>query len=647
MAQASITNEPADESAILAEWQDEARELATFVSSVCAPPSDEPTEDFAEKHVIVQDGPFAGTPWRKDFTPLAPLIFARMRHHSTRRFILMMSAQYIKTLSLLINFLRNAKHDPAATMWVMADAESMSEFIDKRLMPYIEACDVVAPLFVRKVKNLIQFQGMNLMLRGANSRAKLQSDPVRDVYCDERREWKKGSIDLLRKRMRTFPNAREISAGTAGVENDELHLDYKEGTQTRGHIRCLHCGHSQPIRFGKDKTCMWPARECGGFVWEESERTKSNGIWNYDEVTKTVRFECENPKCRALYVNAQKYELLRTMHTHDYNPNPLKGVVSFSGCAFEAIWESCDWDKLVLEFLRAVDQAKLGNLEPLKTFITETLGEPWEDRLGVIEDFGFLEARKAPYKYGEVWAEEKRRFMAADKGERGGEHYWWVIRAFGLFGKSRLIAHGNCKTYAELEEIRNLYKVLPKDAMIDSGFQAQSVYRFCKGSGWKAFKGDRVQFYVVTVPHPKYPARTITVRQMWRVTRGVVYNAKTRARVSDIKLYTMANDTVNDCLAEYMTGLVGDFTVPNETEREYFEQIGGDVRRSKMDSRGVVEYYWETVGPNHYRDCERMIVVAAVASRTINLQVRAKKQDDPQHNAESQPEKDSEAVKQG
>ncbi len=48
------------------------------------------------------------------------------------------------------------------------------------------------------------------------------------------------------------------------------------------------------------------------------------------------------------------------------------------------------------------------------------------DQLGVIEDFGFLDQRRAEYDFGEPWAEEHARFMAADRQAAGGEHYWWV-----------------------------------------------------------------------------------------------------------------------------------------------------------------------------------------------------------------------------
>lgn len=600
------------------EWAEQEREFAGFLSGLCTPPSTEPTEVWAEKHVEVQDGPFAGSKWRLKFTPLAKFIFAKMRQPGMKRVTIMMSAQYVKTTALLIDFLRNAKEDPADTMWVMAEADHMGEFIEKRLMPYVEGCEPVAKLLVGKSKNMVRFEGMHLLLRGSNSRAKLQSDPIRRVYCDERREWKPGSIDLLRKRMRTFPNALEISAGTPGNERDELHCDYLEGSQTRAHFHCPKCGHSQPIRFGREATALWPAeRECGGFRWETSEVTRPGGQWNWEELRKTVFLECENPACRARFTNNEKYELIRTMHTHDYNPLAPPTHASIGGSAFEAIWESCDWDKLVEEFLKAVEAARHGNVEPLRAFITETLGEPWRDELGVVENAGYLETRKEDYDFGEVWPEEQRRFMAADKQEKGGEHYWWLIRAFGFGGNSRLIAYGRCNTRVELEEIRKQYGVKPVNAVIDSGFQAQEVYRFCLSTGWKAFKGDQCDFYLVQQPG-KRPGEMVTMRQLWRKTAAAVYNAVTRRRVAVVPLFTFADDPMKDELTAYSMGLVGHWTVPSRIDRVYIKHMAAEKREERVDARGRISYFWKQVyADNHLRDCEKMIQVAAIASRTI------------------------------
>ena len=87
------------------------------------------------------------------------------------------------------------------------------------------------------------------------------------------------------------------------------------------------------------------------------------------------------------------------------------------------------------------------------------------------------------------WPLEKTRFLAADRQARGGEHYFWVARAFGAGGASRLIGYGRCNTTSELEEVRKQLNVPVVNAMIDTGFKASEVYRFCLADGLEGDEG--------------------------------------------------------------------------------------------------------------------------------------------------------------
>jgi phage terminase large subunit GpA-like protein len=606
-------------------WRDAVVELVDFLAGMCAPPSTAPAWEWCELHIVVKDGPFKGR-WRAQLTPMAKWVLQACQHPRVRRVVLMVSAQSAKTLLMLMYFNWCVKEDPADSMWVMADGDHMDEFVGKRLLPSIMGCDATAPLLVDTKKGLIKLKNMNLMLRGSNSRTKLQSDPIRRLFCDERREWKRGSIDLVRKRTRTFHNFMELSAGTAGVAGDELHRDYQEGSQTIPHFNCLTCGHSQPFRFAREHNAFWrDDRERGGLVWDMNETTRPNGIWDYEAVKKTVRFECE--KCGRRYTNSEKYDLIRTMHPFDYNPqmpsvwkNPENPgpFQSFHWSALEMIWETCNWENLVEEFLKAVEIAKIPpfDLEPLKAFITETLGEPWEDKLGVIKDFAFLETRKGNYAYGDPWGEEQRRFMSADAQESGGEHYFWVIRAFGFAGSSRLIAHGRANTVEELEKAREAFGVVRGNAMIDTGYATQKLYRFALAHGWKCFKGDSFTFYLKRkdLGNGHYK----TYRSIWRKTTAAVYEPESKRQIATIPLFTFCDEPTKDHLADYMKGTIGNWTLPSGVDKQYLEQMSAERREEFVDKLGHIRYAWKRWSrANHYFDCEKMILIAALVTRTI------------------------------
>lgn len=163
------------------------------------------------------------------------------------------------------------------------------------------------------------------------------------------------------------------------------------------------------------------------------------------------------------------------------NPTAPRHRVSFHWNALLPPWVA--WRSIVEEFLAARGAARNGDIQPMKTFVNETLGEPWKDQLGEIEDFDFLLGRRGDHDFGDPWPEERVRMMAADRQASGGEHYWYVVRAFGHFGHSRLVPYGRCNSALELEQLRQQHSVVTANAVVDSGFKASEVYRFNRPAG--------------------------------------------------------------------------------------------------------------------------------------------------------------------
>ncbi len=271
-----------------------------------------------------------------------------------------------------------------------------------------------------------------------------------------------------------------------------------------------------------------------------------------------------------------------------------------------------EWRSIVEEFLAAVDAMRNeGDIEPMFTFVTETLGEPWDlDRWLVTTD-DYLQQRKADYDFGDPWPLEKARFIAADRQARGGEHYFWVARAFGAGGASRLLGYGRCSNTTELEEIRRQLNVPVVNAMIDTGFKASEVYRFCMATGWKAMKGDDAEWFL-----SQDPRSGKTVRRVWRRILVDPTLGARRARIRrHLPLFQWSNPSLKDHLALFSHGVVGQWTIPRNTGRDYVEQMTAEIREEREDSRGRIKVLWvQKRRDNHYLDCELMIDAAAIIS---------------------------------
>jgi phage terminase large subunit GpA-like protein len=347
--------------------------------------------------------------------------------------------------------------------------------------------------------------------------------------------------------------------------------------------------------------------------WDENDETMKNGAYDFDELAKTIRFECQcgevykdEPADRRTFVSSGKYIPLNT--------NAAKNRRSYHWNALLPPWVK--WRDLVEEFLLAKKSTYNGDTSPLKDFINESLGEPWEDRLGDFEDFGQLKERADEYKLGEKWDEEEIRFLAADKQAKGGLHYWYVVRAFAKEGaKSRLVDYGRVETDEDLLAVAEEHGVHSDNCMVDSGFDTQSVYKFCQEYGWKPMKGSGNQGFK---HRNKKTGRLST--QLWTWTKAEVgVGTRMHGLSKAIRLFLWSNDGLKDMFAELIQGFIGDWTIAEDTDNEYIRQVTAEKRVQITDVKGRTKYEWIPVRKdNHMLDCELMILVASLANKLIS-----------------------------
>lgn len=559
------------------------------------PPSDLPAWQWMEREIVLDRGTSRlPGPYKTDLTPMVRNVTDAYQQAKTRRVVLMVSAQSAKTQLVMNLFNWVVNEDPDPSMWVMANADMMEEFLKKKLLPSIEHCEVTAekiPADRRSIsRGAILFDTMFLVMRGSNSRSKLQSDPIRNFFFDERREWAPGAIDLVRKRARSYENSRELSVGTAGVDGDELHGDWKEGSQTLFHWRCPHCQHSQPFRFGQSRTPIFEEeREKGGVKWDDNETTRPGGVWNFAELEKSVRYECE--KCEGRITSAMKSGLLQTLHPVDYNPHAPDSVKSFHWNALYMPWPSCSFEELAKEFLKANEAQKIGNQHPLKAFVTETLGEPWRDERR-------QQLIRPPEHDGKVEVTtEKFRVMTIDVQKRD---FWYVIRAWWPDSSSKLIAYGHVDSVAELNRIRLAHRVPAFLTAMDAGYNQEDTIGTCyqfrekfRGTThcWKATKGERKDYYSET--HDGKKVRRLFQPSDMKLTVPVPF-------------WLIATTGCKDILFNLRDGRGAKWASLPGVSQDYLEQINSEEKVTEYKNGREIAFYDMVVEGrrNEFLDCE-------------------------------------------
>lgn len=546
--------------------------------------------------------------------------------NSVRDVTVMCSAQSSKTTLAALGMCWSVAEDPGRALWVTADQDMAKEDLRDRFLPLFRACPPVRDSILLEQNSSVIFRTMPLYFTGANSPAKLQSKPVRWLVGDEVRNWPPNAVPTVLKRTRSYWNCRRVLLSTPGDKSDSIHRAYQQGDQRVYHVRCNRCLSLFPLQFERLKaehpeTAEAVAfRDVPGFVRED-------GTHDFNLLEPLIRYEC--PNCNALLKDEPQTRkaLAREGCFVPTNPGAKAGRVSFHWNALLPWWVS--WSSVVEEYFNALSALRTGDHEPMRTWVTETLGKPWEEDFATVDDYGFLEDRRGEYELGEVWADEAMRFMSADRQAKGGEHYWWVVRAFSNSGESRLVAHGKALTKEALEEKRKELNVPASRCAIDSGHSASDVYRFAIACGWKPFKGEDDQWFVTSQPTPGGKAQRI--RRSWDVSQVDASMGKKGPRRL-LKLYRWSNPRFFDVLASAMTGIVPGWTIPKKTESAYMAQIASWVRDEIRDALGRPKLVWRprtSKAADHYRDCELQILVMASICRLIRAPQRISKGDVP------------------
>ena len=98
-----------------------------------------------------------------------------------------------------------------------------------------------------------------------------------------------------------------------------------------------------------------------------------------------------------------------------------------------------------------------------------------------------------------------------------------------------------------------------------------------------------------------------------------------RSRVRrHLPLFHWSNPSLKDHLALFTHGVLGQWTIPRKTGRDYVEQLTAEVREEREDSRGRIKVLWaQKRRDSHYLDCELMIDAAAVISGCLKAGANA------------------------
>jgi hypothetical protein len=286
-------------------------------------------------------------------------------------------------------------------------------------------------------------------------------------------------------------------------------------------------------------------------------------------------------------------------------------------------WAECEWPKIAWKFVQANVALKVKrDLEPLKVFVQESLGEPWRDMAGEKPDVEDLSRLSSDYALGELWQDSKlpvAKILTADV-QQG--HLIYVMRAYRQDGECRLLDAGKTLDFDSLAEIAAKHGVKPGMVGIDSAHRTAVVLAACAKRGqWR--RGPDGEYWDGWMPMLGDDAREFSRSSEGRTIKSyhklveVDANIGMGGRPMPVERVSWCGDHYKDMLyRQILRGIISGWTVPRHSERiaggEYVKQMLSTEWREVRDAEGVVVGGgFHEIGRHDYGDCESMQLVMA------------------------------------
>ena len=323
--------------------------------------------------------------------------------------------------------------------------------------------------------------------------------------------------------------------------------------------------------------------------------------------SNSLSVRCPNCKAqmRDLYPDRRK-ACLDGEWKHN-NPNAASNTWSGTWTALIVPWIS--FASIVEEFLAAKKALDMGVVDPLKTFITETLGLSWEEQETAADDF----TEPTNYNPNEPWEKEHFRFMTVDVQR---DHFWFVVRSWAIDGDSRLLDEGMVRFKEDLEDRQRKWDISHSNVIVDAGYDddANFVFQMCADRGWTAYRGDDRKSFRHRLDDGTVVLRPYSPEMSWDPGMG-----RSSQGLIQVRLFYWSNPTIKDVTFRLKTGKGAKWEVYSTVSIEYRNQMCSESKRRLRTKSGKTIVKWERIGrrPNHLWDCENMQTTTAFQSGLI------------------------------
>ncbi|MCI8717304.1 MAG: phage terminase large subunit family protein [Lachnospiraceae bacterium] len=570
------------------------------------PPEDMKVSEWAETYRILDSKTSAEPgPWSNKRTPYLVDIMDEFLNYETEEIIFCKCTQVGGT-EVELNMLGYAAQQDPAPVEIVYPTETLANSIsEKRIKPMIESAPTLYKKYDRNSGNLeLDFDDMFIKLVWSNSPSGLASFAVKYLFLDEVDKYPGASkkeadpISLAKERTKTFRNSKIYITSTPTIRTNHI-WKAKEGADVEKHyfIPCPHCNEFIELKFDNLK---WPGKDKDlvEAYGKEAIKEKMDSLEIADEnLSNADRAEfafyvCQ--ECGCVISDAQKQTAIK------------KGRWEVVRKQTRFVKKVCFWiNTLYSPFVRFSEIAKefmesKSDPEKLQNFVNSWLAEPWEDtKLKTSAELVLERQTELTEFIVPAWAK-----LLTGGVDVQQNCLYWTIRAWGDFITSQNIAHGQAYDFKEIENIMNL-QYMTEDGnpmvvslcLIDSGYDADSVYDFCAyNSDWalpcKGSNNPMKSHFLISTVNKDY------------------------SKAYGMNLVMVDGEKYKDMIAGrlHKENGRGSWMVYKGCDLEYAEQVTSEHKINVKAGNGKTRLKWvpkHSHAQNHYLDCECYAMAAA------------------------------------
>jgi phage terminase large subunit GpA-like protein len=515
-----------------------------------------------------------------------------------------------------------AHQEPDPILLVLPDEQTGRKIVAQRIVPLLKNTPVLLELFTTasrdvQLRHMSLANGFTLRLGWSGSPASLASDPCRIVINDEVDKFQPWSgkeadpISLGYARTQTYEGRRLIVNISTPTTCDGLITRRYESSSVKlhYHVPCPHCGEFQALVFSNVK-------------WKDIDEPDPNRKAAIIKDEKAAWFECAH--CDEAITETQRAGMIRKGRwiadgQRIEKDGTVVGDMPVGSRVGVHIWAAyCLWIplyRIAAEFIRCKDDPL-----SLMAFTNSWLGEPFRQQIVHAKVSVFEQKAKsehaAPPRRVPDWA--KALFATADTQK---DHFYFVVRAWGVGYRSQRIDHGLVTSFEELRQRTldarfpwdgpNRNPVHPQLLGIDSGGtgnRTHEVYRFAleDQSRIRAMKGQShhsevpVVTKAVTYRPPGFGSAPCPVF----LTMMDTAHFKDRLAHAILATVPVANLSTGEICGEAEV-----WALNAQNDPDYNRQMASEhkvLTRLSNNRRAEVWMPVSSGAANHYWDCEVM-----------------------------------------